>query len=90
MMRIGPDFLVNPAMLENVDFIPAKPVQANGTADRGETRYCAHVAVYHSGGRNHDLSFEGSSAEEADRAAREVFEKIHGEGAVRSVVQRRH
>jgi len=37
MLRIGSDFLVNPDKLESVDLIPAKPVQAKGTADPGET-----------------------------------------------------
>ena len=90
MLRIGSDFLVNPDKLENVDLIPAKPVQANGTANSGETPYRAHVAIYHSGGREHDLSFEGSTAEEADQAAQEVFDKIHKEETVRSVAHRRH
>ena len=89
MLRIGSDFLVNPDKLESVDLIPAKPVQANGTADSGETTYRAHVAIYHSGGREHDLSFEGSTAEEADQAAQEVFDKIHKEETVMSVARRR-
>lgn len=90
MLRIGSDFLVNPDKLENVDLIPAKPVQTNGTADPGETAYCAHVVMYHSGGREHDFSFEGSTAEQADKAAREVFDKIHRGETVMSVAHRRH
>ncbi len=90
MLRIGSDFLVNPDKLENVDLIPAKPVQTNGTTDRADTTYCARLVVYHSGGREHELRFEHSTAEEADQAAREVFDKIHKEETVMSVVHRRH
>jgi hypothetical protein len=90
MLLIGSDFLVNPDKLENVDLIPAKPVQTNGTADQADTMYCARVVVYHSGGREHDLRFEHSTAQEADQAAREVFDKIHREGAILSAAHRHH
>ena len=78
MLLIGSDFLVNPDQLENVDFISATPVQTSGTAGQADTTYCARVVIYHSG-RKHDMPFEGSTAEEADQAARKVFDKIHSE-----------
>lgn len=78
MLLIGSDFLVNPDQLENVDFISATPVQTSGTAGQADTTYCARVVIYHSG-RKHDMPFEGSTAEEADKAARKVFDKIHSQ-----------
>jgi hypothetical protein len=90
MLLIGSDFLVNPDKLENVDLIPAKPVQTNGTTDRADTTYCARLVVYHSGGREHELRFEHSTAEEADQAAREVFDKIHRQDAMLGAAEHHH
>ncbi len=89
MLLIGSDFLVNPDMVENIDLIAAEPVQDTATAGPSETTYCARVVVHYIG-REHDLRFEHSTAVEADKAARQVFDKIHKEWAVIGVVHRRH
>ena len=88
MLLIGHDFMVNPDVVESIDLNAAEPVQATTTAGPAETTYCARVVVHYSG-REHDLRFEHSTAEEADQAAREEFDKIHREWVVLGAAHRR-
>jgi hypothetical protein len=78
MLIIGHDFMVNPDVIDSIDLKAAEPVQATTTAGPAETTYCAMVVVHYSG-QEHDLRFENSTAEEANQAAHEEFDKIHRE-----------